>query len=227
METKNKNKKHEAMDDVLRELERDIEDMENRSLWHPTTSYLRHMLERVREALKSEKRETLDIVAEMRTRSREVKEAFGERPDGVENMLDIWANRIEAVAKRGMTEAEANALSVGGIVEAARKREREHVTGCHGFDNAVAIYNALKTIHDKVNSLNEECGVDPVEIRDIARAALSEPPRNCNEYDCKSDAEVGFVEQTGETDANPLYWQLFANWLFAPAAERKGEGDGR
>lgn len=40
------------------------------------------------------------IVAEMRTRSREVKGAAGGTPDGVENMLDIWADRIEAAHNR-------------------------------------------------------------------------------------------------------------------------------
>ena len=48
----------------------------------------------------AEKPDTIaGIVDEMRTRSREVKEAFGGRPDGVENMLDIWSNRIEIIMK--------------------------------------------------------------------------------------------------------------------------------
>ena len=38
---------------------------------------------------------------------------------------------------------------------------------------------ALKKILDLTNSLDEDCAVDPVEIRDIARAALAEPVRNC------------------------------------------------
>lgn len=37
---------------------------------------------------------------------------------------------------------------------------------------------ALMQIYDRVNSLDENCGVDPVEIRDIARAALAEPVKN-------------------------------------------------
>ena len=45
---------------------------------------------------------------------------------------------------------------------------------------------ALMQIYDRVNSLDENCGVDPVEIRDIARAALSEPVHNC---------EVGTAEE--------------------------------
>lgn len=37
---------------------------------------------------------------------------------------------------------------------------------------------AMMQIYDRVNSLDENCGVDPVEIRDIARAALAEPVKN-------------------------------------------------
>ena len=46
--------------------------------------------------------------------------------------------------------------------------------------NAAAIYAALVKIHDLTNALDEKCGVDPVEIRDIARAALSAPARQCD-----------------------------------------------
>lgn len=38
---------------------------------------------------------------------------------------------------------------------------------------------ALRKILDLTNSLDEECAVDPVEIRDIARDALAEPVKNC------------------------------------------------
>ena len=37
---------------------------------------------------------------------------------------------------------------------------------------------ALTKILNLTNSLDEECAVDPVEIRDIANAALAEPVRN-------------------------------------------------
>ena len=59
-----------------------------------------------------------------------------------------------------------------------------------------------------------------------ARAAIAAPPRNCDFYDTKTDAETGFVEETGEDDRAQHYWQVFANWLFAPASERKGGNDG-
>lgn len=49
--------KHEPMEEVLREYERDLEDMEKRCLWHPTDAYLRKLLERVRGAWKRERAE--------------------------------------------------------------------------------------------------------------------------------------------------------------------------
>lgn len=46
--------------------------------------------------------------------------------------------------------------------------------------NVQKMREALKTIHSRVNSLDEECGVDPIEVRDIAREALKIPLRNCD-----------------------------------------------
>ena len=48
---------------------------------------------------------------------------------------------------------------------------------------------ALTKILNLTNSLDEDCAVDPVEIRDIARAALAEPVRNY---------EVGTVEEQAD-----------------------------
>lgn len=45
---------------------------------------------------------------------------------------------------------------------------------------------ALTKILNLTNSLDEDCAVDPVEIRDIAKAALAEPIKNC---------EVGTAEE--------------------------------
>ena len=39
---------------------------------------------------------------------------------------------------------------------------------------------ALTKILNLTNSLDEDCAVDPVEIRAIANAALAEPVRNCD-----------------------------------------------
>ena len=81
-----------------------------------------------------------------------------------------YLDRIVAAWKREKSEIESDALAVGGIVEAER----------HKPGNAAAMREALEMILDKVNGLDEECGVDPVEIRDLARAALSAPARQCD-----------------------------------------------
>ena len=48
---------------------------------------------------------------------------------------------------------------------------------------------ALTKILNLTNSLDEDCAVDPVEIRDIAKDALAEPVKNC---------EVGTVAEQAE-----------------------------
>ena len=124
------------------------------------------------------------------------------------------------------------------MIKSAVAREREAVTDCNHPGNAAAMREALEAIHDKVNGLDEECGVDPVEIRDLARAALSAPARNCDIYATATEAikaqDVAFNEdnfKNGECrlgcpgcDDGLIDCKIL--WLFAPA-ERKGEGDGR
>lgn len=56
---------------------------------------------------------------------------------------------------------------------------------------------AMMQIYDRVNSLDENCGVDPVEIRDIARAALAEPVKNC-EVGTDDEQALRFVEFCGK-----------------------------
>ena len=63
------------------------------------------------------------------------------------------------------------------------KREQDNVAPLYdvkAVGNGAKMREALQTIHDRVNSLDEECGVDPIEVRDIARAALGSAPRNCD-----------------------------------------------
>ena len=72
---------------------------------------------------------------------------------------------------------------------------------------AAKVREALKQIHDLVNSLDEDCGVDPVEIRDIARAALASPPRNC---------DVGTAAKQSER---------YEKFCYAHRSREKGCGD--
>lgn len=157
--------------------------------------------------MSNEKQEEMaDIIVEMR--------------HGLDKSLhDIdreWAHglsdRIETAWRREMAKVEANALEVGGIVAAARTAEKSSAVG-----NAAAMKEALTKIHDLTNALDEDCAVDPVEIRDIARAALSAPARNCDRPECatsKAAQNVWRKEDGGKTS--------YYEWLLAPAAERKG-----
>lgn len=54
-----------------------------------------------------------------------------------------------------------------------------------------------------------------------ARAALSSPPRNCDLFSCYSEAADYWHENVECADVNGC----FDVWLFAPAAERKGDGE--
>lgn len=161
-----------------------------------------------------EKRETLaDIVAELRDDDIDHADLICFREDGSIDMTEL-AGRIEAAWKREKSQSWHN----HEMEELVLRHEKEVAELKNQTGNAAAIYNALKTIHDKVNSLNEECGVDPVEIRDIARAAFAAPSRNCDRFNRK-DPVLAKNEAV-------QYWQNetdcavdFGQWLLAPAAQ--------
>lgn len=91
--------------------------------------------------------------------------------------------------------------------------------------NSAAMREALITIRQQLQTLDEYGNIAKeayLTILGWIDAALSEPARNCDFYDNKTDAETRFVEETGENDTSQHYWQMFAIWLFALAAERKG-----
>lgn len=100
-------------------------------------------------------------------------------------------------------------------IEAAHRRER---------GNAAELREALTKILNLTNSLDENCAVDPVEIRDIAKAALSAPPRNCDKYPTFNDAIRALADKRGWHDAkwNSERYCILASWLYAPATEKEG-----
>ncbi len=191
----------------------------------------------------SEKRETLaDIVAEMReeghTGDSSCLEWIGAK-------MHYYADRIEAAWKREMTEAEANALAVGGLVEAERQRVVVSKTETTTVGNAAAMRETLEAIN-RINTgglkrlLVELVEADifdgglinkTISAVEKARRALSAPARNCDKMPdidnltmhdlantpCKSTLEYASREEL----------LALVRWLLAPAAERKGEGDGR
>ena len=132
-------------------------------------------------------RETLaNIVAEMRREVRYGKDTYcGKRV--IHRMEDVrvmqFCDRIEAAWKRDEERAIEHATRHAETVARDNCRDCIHNPNGKNYEpigNAAATYAALVKIHDLTNALDEECGVDPVEIRDIARAALAEPARNCD-----------------------------------------------
>ena len=69
------------------------------------------------------------------------------------------------------------------------------------------------------------------QIEKWAEVAISAPARNCDLYNDVEDAwqdHKQFRRQTGEdVYFDMVHFWPFAKWLLAPAAERKGECDGR
>jgi len=175
--------------------------------------------------MSDEKRETVsDIVAQMR--------GCGE--DGRMDM-SLWrqyADRIDEAWKREKAEIEADALAVGGIVEAARRREAT-AEKSSAVGNAAAMREAILAIKD-INDRRPH-DADGYEINDIINAALSAPARNCDRFntgDPMKDAEDAYDAWQRYCDDPTIppsckIESAFKQWLFAPAAERKGENDGR
>lgn len=170
----------------------------------------------------NEKRESVaDIVAEMLERA-DAMQTHG-TTHGVRLAIREFARRIKSAWKRERSKVEADALAVGGIVEATRTAEKSSAVG-----NAAAMREALRYIIRQIDKNPERLSSGQLLciIGDKAESALSAPARNCDFYDNKTDAETRFVEETGENDMAQHYWQMFANWLFYNN-ERKGDGDGR
>lgn len=124
----------------------------------------------------NEKLETLAaIVAQIRAA------ACIQNADTPESVLRL-ADRIEAAWKREKAKVEADALTVGGIVEAARTAEKSSAVG-----NAAAMREALVAIRNlvwEVQDMNGEGDVrtalPPKWVIDVVGAALSAPARNCD-----------------------------------------------
>ncbi len=171
-----------------------------------------------------------DIVAEMRkVKGFPVPYApSGHNGVWATDLID-FADRIEAAWRHEKAEAEADALAVGGIVGATA--EKSSVGG-----NAAAMREALKGLDEEMTfcernvelgigfaleGLREHCRI----VRQILNAALSAPARNCDKtYRNKYDIIGRYVF---EKEPKIVTVEGFIDWFTAPAAERKGDGDGR
>lgn len=139
-----------------------------------------------------------DIAAELKDDATRV---FSDEHDD-----DFWSNM----------EAGQIYTSLAIRLEAAIKRERARA------GNAAAMREALEQIQKDIWELMAASSESYRKTRaDILsrriRAALSEPPRNCDRH-CAEAAWNAYVEQNGA--ASDRSWKaliLFVKWLYAPA----------
>lgn len=90
---------------------------------------------------------------------------YAQRRTVIESVtIDELADRLEAAHKRDCAKIEADALAVGGIVEAGHSRER---------GDCAKLREALE--HLLHGEYKNRC-----EVTNIAYAALAAPPRNCD-----------------------------------------------
>ena len=145
----------------------------------------------------SNKQETIaDIVAEMRLG---VKDWKGERL----GVFDCFADRIEAAARRDREATREKSSQVGN---AAKMREALS-------DACYAMFNFLKTQNGGYGEM--------AKALDKAKAALAEPPRNCDRPECattKAAQDVWRKEDGGKT--------AYYEWLLATYTEG-GTTDGK
>ena len=105
-------------------------------------------------------------------------------------------------------------------IEAAAKRER---------GNAAALREALGKLRAELWNNTVIAGKKKIALYEIADAALSAPPRNCDVMSLAVARKVWFMKEImprliGDL---PLGKEIpFEEWLFAPANE-KGENDGK
>lgn len=148
-----------------------------------------------------------DIIAEMRgIRVREFQD---------------YADRFEAAIKRERAKIEADALEVGGIVEAARKRE---------LGDAAKLREALEELVANIEMRSSTFGlnvmVDTKTYLD-AKTALSAPPRNCERFQTVKQAKEAY-----RAEVRRVYiWdgcetERLVDWLLATATEQEGGNNG-
>ena len=99
--------------------------------------------------------------------------------------LEFDANRIEAAWKREKAECEALALSVGGMVEASRHKPGGNAAAMR---KALEKIGAMETPHNfqiERSDIVDAC-YDLTKAIKIAKAALSEPVKNCDVMDWRT-----------------------------------------
>lgn len=124
--------------------------------------------------------------------------------------------------KQEKAEIEANALAVGGIVEASRHKPSGNAAAMReALENSNGLLEELAVIGEWGESAREQIAEN--------NAALSASARNCDRFTSIEEARTAYCSECGRMisiwDGNESW--LFEEWLFATAAERKGECNGK
>lgn len=179
----------------------------------------------------SEQETIADIIAEKRRLAKEIRDMANDTFwDSKAEDLEYDADRLEAAYKRERAKIEADALAVGGIVEAERKRERGDCAKLReACIYALAELEHFRKCHD---ARLHFCDIVHVgNAKHALETALSAPPRNCDKYTSLDEARNAYMAinemPEGNRDADMRRWLCdFHNWLFAPATKNEGGNDG-
>ena len=188
--------------------------------------------------MNNENHETIaDIVTEIRKRAEEVYAGQDGYPESWKNQMDYGeiyelSDRIESAHKR-----EHEATSEKSSINGNSAKMREALEKFNAVDlswlefpldgDSSTIYNSNKkeiTIpYWRVAELLNEVKA----AQDMAKAALSAPPRNCDLFETPKEAGEAFISQECENPCgnctvsdeyhNPLIHECGIEWLFAEA----------
>lgn len=179
-----------------------------------------------------------DVLAEMLERADDMQ-THG-TTHGVRLAIREFVRRIKTARKREREEVEADALAVGGIVEAARTAEKSSAVGSAAAMRE-ALENAYSLLCEGIATEVDDELKHPFHLElacEKIQNALSAPPRNCDLYDSQpkmSEAYESYRKAAmkkygdGLVGGVPTIKQkpmTYDEWLLAPATERKGEADG-
>ena len=176
------------------------------------------------------------IVAEKRVRANEIEGAAGRNANQFQRELiaDLRAeaDELEAAAKLERERAEADALAVGGIVEASRKPAGD----CAKLREALGlcVKEMCARCREAADALTSSVPcLEGCETLKIAKAALAAPARNCDRplvVDGPADNNADKAWLVFHHRNPDAYFDVSGllrciDWLLAPAKEQKGEND--
>lgn len=129
----------------------------------------------------------------------------------VDSLADLLQRKISETAKDNNAAAMREALEAALVI----LEERQKIALCRkGFVQ-------IKTKYCDLKDAIEKC-----------RSALSSPARNCDRFSGADEAKKEFNylwnfvwKRGGGVSDGRSYRAAYDRWLFAPVAERKGEGD--